>query len=64
MTGLIIDCHECEMYRSSHCADCFVTAILSRDDTPVVLAEEEETAVRHLQQAGLAPALKFKRKAG
>jgi hypothetical protein len=61
---MIIDCHQCEMYQSVHCADCFVTAILSKKDGPVVLQAEEENAVRHLQQAGLAPALKFKRKAG
>lgn len=61
---MIIDCHQCEMYQSSHCADCFVTAILSKKDGPVVFRPEEEKAVRHLQQAGLAPTLKFKRKAG
>jgi hypothetical protein len=61
---MIIDCHECQMYQSSHCQDCFVTAILSKNDGPVVFEPEEEDAVRHLQDAGLAPVLKFKRKAG
>ena len=60
---MIIDCHECEMYQSSHCSDCFVTAILSKKDAPFVLDPDEEQAVTHLQEAGLAPALKFKQKA-
>jgi hypothetical protein len=61
---VIIDCHQCEMYQSFHCADCFVTAILSKKDGPVVFQPEEEAAMRNLQDAGLAPELKFKRKAG
>ena len=62
---MIIDCRQCEMFQSDHCKDCFVTAVLSRTDASVVeIDPEEEPAIGHLQEAGLAPVLKFKRRAG
>lgn len=61
---MIIDCRDCEMYQSEHCADCFVMALLAPRERPVVLDPAEERAFSTLQEAGLAPPLKFKRKAG
>jgi hypothetical protein len=61
---MIIDCRDCEMYESEHCADCFVMALLAPKDRPVVLDPEEEEAFSNLQDAGLAPRLKFRKKVG
>jgi hypothetical protein len=61
---MIIDCDQCEFRGTEECNDCFVMAILSRKDAPVVLEPEEEEAARSLADAGLAPVLKFKKKAG
>jgi hypothetical protein len=62
---MIIDCTQCESYQSSHCEDCFVMAVLNRKhDEPLVIEEEHRPAIACLQQAGLAPVLKFKRRAG
>ncbi len=62
---MIIDCKECEMYQSSHCQDCFVMAVLTRrGDEPLVIEADQEPAISRLQQAGLAPVLMFRQKAG
>jgi hypothetical protein len=63
---MIIDCKECEMYESDHCKDCFVMAVLSRkkSETTLVIDPEMEEAITNLQQSGLAPVIKFRRKAG
>jgi hypothetical protein len=61
---MIIDCHDCEMYETDHCADCFVMALLTPKARPLVLDAEEEQAFTTLQEAGLAPPLRFKRKVG
>jgi len=61
---MIIDCEECVMFETDHCRDCFVMALLSRPPGPVILDADEEQAITNLQQAGMAPSLKFKRKAG
>lgn len=62
---MIIDCKECEMYRSSHCQDCFVMSVLTRDkDAPLVIGAEQEPAIARLQEAGLAPVLRFRKRAG
>lgn len=62
---MIVDCTDCEMYRSEHCRDCFVMAVLNRqDDLPLEIDDAHRRAIDRLQQAGLAPALKFTRKAG
>lgn len=60
---MIIDCNDCAMQNSDHCKDCFVMAIVRKDDGPVVIDPEEEPAIVSLQQAGLAPVLKFRKKA-
>jgi hypothetical protein len=61
---MIIDCDQCEFRGTDECKDCFVMAVLARHDTPIVLEPEEEEAVTFLQEAGLAPVIKFKRRAG
>ncbi len=53
---MIIDCQECEMYETENCSDCFVMAVLSRQDgSPLVIDAEQEPAISSLQAAGLAP---------
>lgn len=62
---MIIDCKQCEMYESTHCQDCFVMAVLTRTkDEPLVIDAGQETAIARLQEAGLAPVLRFRQKAG
>jgi hypothetical protein len=61
---MIIDCRDCEMHETEHCEDCFVTALLAPRNRPVVIDPEEEEAFTNLQEAGLAPPLKFRRRAG
>lgn len=61
---MIIDCRDCEMHETDHCADCFVMALLAPRHRPVVIDPDEEAAFSTLQEAGLAPPLKFKRKVG
>ncbi|MGI8426237.1 MAG: hypothetical protein ACR2M4_06495 [Actinomycetota bacterium] len=61
---MIVDCQQCEMHETEHCKDCFVMAVLShRDGSPLVIDPEQEPAISSLQQAGLAPLLKFTHKA-
>lgn len=61
---MIIDCNACEMFQTAHCRDCFVTAVVGSTPGRVAIEPEEEQAIAILQEAGLAPALKFQRKAG
>lgn len=61
---MIIDCQDCEMYKSKACEDCFVMAILQKREGPLEFEAEEQEAISSLGEAGLAPVLKFKRKAG
>jgi hypothetical protein len=52
------------MHNSDQCKDCFVMAVLSREQgSPLVIEPGHERAITTLQNAGLAPVLKFKRKA-
>lgn len=55
-----IDCAECEMYRSEHCDDCLVTAMLHPPTGPVEIDEDLDTSLRTLSGAGLIPVLKFR----
>jgi hypothetical protein len=62
---MIIDCQDCEMVGTEHCRDCLVMAVLNREQgAPLVIDPKQETAIARLQDAGLAPVLKFKRRAG
>ncbi len=60
---MIIDCSDCEMHKTEHCKDCFVMALLNPKEGPMEIDEEEQAAIETLQEAGLAPVLKFRRKA-
>ena len=55
-----IDCHECEMYRSQHCDDCLVTALLHPPEGVVDLDETLDPALEALAGAALIPVLKFR----
>lgn len=63
--GLAIDCTSCVMQHTSACDDCVVTFICSRTpDDAVVVAVDEWRAVTMLQQAGLVPQLRHRRRTG
>lgn len=62
---MIIDCKQCSRYDSDECDDCLVKAVLSpKHGSRVEIESEQEPAILSLQEAGLAPLLKFRRKAG
>lgn len=54
-----IDCTECEMYRTEHCDDCLVTALLHPPETPVEI-DEDDPCIGALSGAGLIPVLRFR----
>jgi hypothetical protein len=55
-----IECSECQMYQSSHCDDCLVTALLHPLDDAVDIDEALDAPLRTLSGAGLIPVLKFR----
>lgn len=55
-----IDCTECEMYRSNHCDDCLVTALLHPPEGVVDIDEELTSPLETLSGAGLIPILRFR----
>ena len=55
-----IDCTECQMYNSSHCDDCLVTALLHPPETPVEIDEDLDPPLQALSGSGLIPILKFR----
>ena len=58
-----IDCRECEMYRSDHCSDCLVTALLHPPDNQVELDADLDESLGALSGVGLVPVLKFRPRA-
>lgn len=60
----VIDCAECVMFESEHCADCVVTYLCESpkaDDVPataVIFDLAELRAVKLLAEAGLVPTLR------
>ena len=58
-----IDCTQCEMYRSSHCDDCLVTAMLHPPQSPVEIPDELARPVEALTGGGLIPVLRFRPRA-
>ncbi len=58
-----IECSECEMYRSNHCDDCLVTAMLHPPAQPVDIDEDLDPPLQALAGAGLIPVLKFRPRA-
>jgi hypothetical protein len=62
---LSISCSDCVMEGTAACDDCVVTFLCSREPgEAVVIDVEEARALRLLQQGGLAPALRHRRRTG
>lgn len=59
-----IDCTQCEMYRSSHCDDCLVSAMLHPPEDLVEIDEGLDSSLQALSGAGLIPVLKFRPRGG
>jgi hypothetical protein len=57
---MLIDCRKCEMYRSDHCDDCLVTALLHPPADQVEIADDIDDELGALAGAGLIPVLKFR----
>ena len=55
-----IDCNECQMYRSEHCDDCLVTALLNPSSSTVEIEDELDPPLQTLAGAGLIPVLRFR----
>ncbi len=55
-----IECSDCEMYRSQHCDECLVTALLHPPDGVVDIDEDLDPGLRALSGAGLIPILRFR----
>jgi hypothetical protein len=55
-----IDCTRCEMYRSEHCNDCLVTALLHPPEGLVDIDEDLADPLGTLSEAGLIPVLRFR----
>ena len=55
-----IACKDCEMYRSEHCSDCLVTALLHPPDDVVEIDDEFDDSLGALSGAGLIPLLRFR----
>lgn len=63
--NLSIDCSSCVMQHTTACDDCVVTFICSRaPDDAVVVQVDEWRAVTLLQDAGLVPRLRHRRRTG
>lgn len=59
MTCLTIDCETCCMRGTDACTDCVVTFLCEGTSAgPVVLAEDEYSALRLLQGGGLVPPIR------
>ncbi len=62
---LRIDCDECALQDTPACNDCVVTFLCGVEaGTPVVVDLEEARAMRLLDEAGLAPPLRHRRRTG
>ena len=62
---LRIDCDECVMDGTDACADCVVTFLCRREPGDAVVIDVTEVrALRLLEDAGLAPALRHRRRTG
>ncbi len=48
------------MYRSQHCDDCLVTALLHPQSTAVEIEDELDPPLQTLAGAGLIPVLRFR----
>jgi hypothetical protein len=60
-----ISCDQCVMEGTAVCDDCVVTFLCGREPGEAVIIDvEEERALRLLADAGLAPALRHRRRTG
>lgn len=59
-----IECSECEMYRSDHCDDCLVTALMQPSSEAVEIDDELGDPLEALAGAGLIPVLRFRPREG
>ena len=66
MTEMLrIDCEECAMEGTHACDDCVVTFLCGRAPGDAVIIDVSEIrALRLLEQGGLAPALRHRRRTG
>jgi hypothetical protein len=55
-----IECSSCAMYRTEHCDDCLVTALLHPPDSLVDIDDDLDPSLQALSGAGLIPVLKFR----
>ncbi len=55
-----IDCTQCEMYRTEHCDDCLVTALLHPPAVPIEIDRDLDPPLQALSDAGLIPVLRFR----
>jgi hypothetical protein len=55
-----IDCRTCDMYRSEHCEDCLVTAVLHPPEDVAEIDDALEDCIETLSEAGLIPVLRFR----
>lgn len=63
-SAITIDCECCRLRTTGACGDCVVTFLLDREpDDAVVINADEARAMRMLEHAGMAPALRFERQA-
>jgi hypothetical protein len=58
-----IDCQKCEMFETSACDDCLVTALLHPPSIPVEIDDDLDPPLQALSGAGLIPVLKFRPRA-
>ena len=57
---MLIDCTKCEMYRTEHCSDCLVTALLHPPSQWVEIEDDLDPPLQALAGTGLIPVLKFR----
>ena len=64
MAGVLcIDCDECALQSTSACDDCVITFLCGTEaHTPVVVDLAEARAMRVLDEAGLVPPLRHRRR--
>jgi hypothetical protein len=55
-----IDCMQCEMYRSEHCQDCLVSALLAPPADSVEWDDDLDAPLETLAREGLIPELRFR----
>lgn len=55
-----IDCRMCAMYRSEHCEDCLVTAVLHPPEDVAEIDDDLDECIETLSGAGLIPVLRFR----